>query len=49
MIEAGKPPPKNTMGNLKNDTLFLLNDEIQSNHDDQNEKIRLIENMKNCP
>ena len=35
MIEAQETPNKNTIGNLKDDALFLFNDEIQSKNDEQ--------------
>ena len=35
MIESEEIPQKDTTGNLKDDALFLLNYEIQSNNDEQ--------------
>ena len=50
MIEAEETPQNNTAGNLKDDALFLLNDEIQSKNDEQIEKIRCMENGgRGCP
>ena len=46
MIEGEETTPKNTNGNLKDTDLFLLNDEIQSKKDEQNEKISQIGSMK---
>ena len=48
MIEAEEPSPKITIENLKYDALFLLNDELQSKNYEQNEKKRLMGNMKKC-
>ena len=38
MNKSEEPSPKTIIGNVKDDALFLLNDETQSNNDEQNEK-----------